>query len=150
MIYAAFGLVVLSSVRAADWNYEDPASWGEDYPECDGESQSPIDIVSDDAQYQEASLEYHLTLTGNEDVSFNGHSLVIDDMDAAFQPYSVFTDSEGASSQWNLAQFHFHWGEDDTSTSNQSLHTHTVHDVQRFVFFWSVYYSFLYCLLSWL
>ena len=45
------GLLSLGSVGAAHWGYEEdngPSTWGQDYPECNGMEQSPINIISKD------------------------------------------------------------------------------------------------------
>jgi len=138
MLYTFAGFLALASIISAsdEWSYDDeagtgPSFWSEHYENCDGDNQSPIDIVTDDAEYTEAALEFSLSLAATESMTFNGHSVVLG---ADNEPFTVVTDSNDVSTEWTLAQLHFHWGEDDTAGSEHTfdgshypLEMHLVH-----------------------
>ena len=114
--------VTLSSriaLASTSWNYTDQDAW-EDSPywECDGSSQSPIDIDTSDL-VTNASLT-SLTLT-NFDQSFNGY-FVNTGHSVQFTPDSSLDTAmiENYYGTYELQQFHFHWG---SSNSEGSEHT---------------------------
>ena len=56
------------------------AEWGLNFPDANGESQSPININSREAVYdsllQESQLKFHYVLCRETDICNNGHTVV--------------------------------------------------------------------------
>jgi len=91
------------------WTYEEVASWKEEYPECEGQSQSPLDIdtsklkLSFDGDgsgfYSFANRTNYKALTGRTSHN-NFHSVQVDgDFGTIILPIGVF----------EAKQFHFHF-----------------------------------------
>merc|ERR1712025_4153 len=127
------------------WCYEGdcgPDNWGKHFPDCNGKSQSPIDIVWDGSttspqttplsmsQYDKvrinvlANTEEHNELKSNNRIENgtlknNGHTAQLDVV--------KLSDDVGIISGGNLngsyqiLQLHFHWGSDDTEGSEHTL-----------------------------
>jgi len=128
MASVALFLVVffVRSVISVDWDYSGaggPSHWSTLFPTCGGRYQSPVDIVPGEAP-QGAHLG-PLGFSGYDDVSKpfdyeltnDGHTVQL----------NVLTDSRrmtlsggGLTSQYDLVQFHFHWG---NSSSGGAEHT---------------------------
>lgn len=128
-------LVVLAAVVAAasgaSWTYEEPEKWNEVAAVCDGQRQSPIDIDTFNVHYDEDINDLHFD---NYDtpvdlhINNNGHSFTgfvtlnegpgMPDMNAAHVKSKAFPDPV---SDYQLWQFHFHWGEDDNSGSEHLI-----------------------------
>lgn len=110
---AICGIVIAllaACVRASEWNYDDQDAWDElAGSSCDGQRQSPINIRT--KKLKEGSvLGLKSLLMTNWDVATsgtwgnNGHTLVYTPDD------SVATSTQTHLGQYNLLQFHFHWG----------------------------------------
>jgi len=132
------------------WCYEGDCGaefWGDHFPACNGESQSPIDIVTGPApvpppaplnfgNYDKIRME-QLSLTNQvenyggivdgkgtrlEDGTFknNGHTAQLDVI--ATLPGDVGVLSGGhLEGDYQILQLHFHWGADDTKGSEHTL-----------------------------
>ncbi|KNC80514.1 hypothetical protein SARC_07120 [Sphaeroforma arctica JP610] len=107
---------------AAEFTYENQTAWSDISPTCGiGARQSPIDIVTADAVYNEVARDFVYT---NPSLVFgmitnNGHTIqyTLNDASAA-NTYAegVLSDSD---STFSLKQLHFHWG---ITVSNGSEH----------------------------
>eukprot|EP00092_Neocalanus_flemingeri_P015906 GFUD01017223.1.p1 GENE.GFUD01017223.1~~GFUD01017223.1.p1 ORF type:complete len:367 (-),score=92.28 GFUD01017223.1:416-1516(-) len=127
------------------WCYEGacgPDHWGEEYPACDGMSQSPINIVTGSAaqssadpitfgnydqirmrqlgntgEHYGAVKESRLT---NGSIKNNGHTAQLDVI--ATLPGDVGVLSGGPlDGDYQILQLHFHWGSNDTQGSEHTL-----------------------------
>merc|ERR1712179_374198 len=110
------GIVVL---HAAGWSYagsKGPSNWYKDYAECGEKKQSPINLPS------ECDLEYNKDLgpfvfsgfldkTPINTLKNNGHAVQVD------VGGHLTVTGGGLSGTHKVAQFHFHWGEDDSRGS---------------------------------
>ncbi|XP_055957680.1 putative carbonic anhydrase 3 [Patella vulgata] len=99
-----------------------PSNWAQAYSTCGENSQSPINIKISDTTLQ-ASLG-NMTMTGYDTpvaltIKNNGHTAQVD------VTGNQYISNGGLSEQYKLAQFHFHWGSDDTKGSEHQLNSRT-------------------------
>ncbi|TRY71618.1 hypothetical protein TCAL_11468 [Tigriopus californicus] len=119
LIFALVQVVFGSDM--APWNYDDTMKWGDDYPFCDGNEQSPIDIK--DAMEKEFdnllsfSTNYMTCITGT--LFNNGHTVQFN-VDESEPSRLIFQGPLG-SQPYKLLQFHLHWGSDSTKGSEHTL-----------------------------
>ena len=116
------GLLSLGSVCAAHWGYEEdngPSTWGQDYPECNGMEQSPINIISKDtASVANAlAIEYK---ADSQNIINNGHSVQVN-----FAKNNTIT---YGGQEYALVQLHFHTPSENTiDGKSYPLEMHLVH-----------------------
>jgi len=118
------------------WSYEGnsgPAYWGDLFPECNGLSQSPIDISTDNISpiSEPSPLTFSNYNEGNKDLKNKGTSVVLDFEDDADVGILSGGPLEG---DYKIRQLHFHWGKDDSRGSEHTvdsrefpLELHVVH-----------------------
>ncbi|XP_075242259.1 uncharacterized protein LOC142337076 [Convolutriloba macropyga] len=111
---------------AADWTYDDQAAWGDLAPDCNGERQSPIDIVTGNTQH-DANLDngFHFSKAFGENVANlkyrnNGHTLQMDDTNFGASTLTL-TGGDLPLSDYTFWQFHYHWGSADQPGSEHTL-----------------------------
>ncbi|KAI5620606.1 carbonic anhydrase [Silurus asotus] len=97
-----------------------PDTWHEKFPIANGPRQSPIDIVTADAQYDPElrPLTLHYDPSVSLDIINNGHSVQVtfaDDEDASTLTGGPITGT------YRLKQFHFHWGSSDNKGSEHTV-----------------------------
>jgi carbonic anhydrase len=133
-------LLLLSTVAsyAAEWDYVDPSSWAQDFPLCGGSRQSPIDIITsdlvEDKDLPELKTKYCKHKKGTLEIVNNGHTLQVNFPDLG-EKCDIL--SRG-NKDYKLAQFHLHWGGEDSEGSEHTVdgksypaELHAVHyDVQ--------------------
>merc|ERR1712106_620224 len=132
--------------HAFHWCYEGkcgPSHWADEFPVCNGTSQSPIDIVTGPTPKPEATplkfenydkiridqlsnSEEHIIQDGKGDrlengtVKNNGHTAQLDVI--ATLPGDVGVLSGGPlNGSYQILQLHSHWGADDTKGSEHTL-----------------------------
>nr|XP_042909672.1 carbonic anhydrase 2 [Parasteatoda tepidariorum] len=110
--------------KSEQWSYNahlknGPEYWGETFPACYGRKQSPIDIVTADVVKDENLERLQLT---NYDKPLtraiyenNGHSIKVTPKDDVVR--SVLVNGE----KFQLAQFHFHWGDNYYTGSEHTV-----------------------------
>lgn len=105
------------------WNYASfgPSKWYNQYKECGGSRQSPIDI--DTARVMSGSFPPFRFV--NYDVVFdnmtifnNGHTVQVNVNDSNNQPYIY---GGGLTANYELIQFHFHWSFNDKEGSENTI-----------------------------
>nr|XP_006817936.1 PREDICTED: carbonic anhydrase 12-like [Saccoglossus kowalevskii] len=109
---------------ATDWGYDDdngPSVWATtlNYTTCGSESQSPVDIVIADCEYDDLGT---FTLDGFENeydgqeisMENNGHTVLIH-LDGDY-----FVSGAGLS-EYKAHYFHFHWGSDNSQGSEHEI-----------------------------
>jgi len=130
------------------WCYEGacgPAHWGDEFPACNGQSQSPIDIVTGPTpvaeptplsfgnydkiridQLSNSEEHYHYPGAPEQErledgtIKNNGHTAQLDVI--ATLPGDVGILSGGhLAGEYQILQLHFHWGADDTKGSEHTL-----------------------------
>ena len=120
-------LVVLLGIGCAPhWDYKntDWASLSEKWAACDGKSQSPIDITSEEAapaKLDSNSLTFHYAAAnGTAKIKNNGHTIQVD-----FPAGSTVTI---AGTTYELLQFHFHnQSEHTVNKAHHGMEMHLVH-----------------------
>jgi len=140
MLAAFTVLLVVQLVSAQEWEYEEtspsgPTNWYKDYPDCAGERQSPVDIVTADVQ----------TDTTLGDLVFNGYNQAISGITLVNVGHSVqvklpttgsrpYLSGGGLPSEFTLEQIHFHWSQENDKGSehtvdgeSQDIEMHLVH-----------------------
>lgn len=83
-------LLLLSkdTLASTGWGYDDMAAWSDDYSMCDNEDESPIDIITDDAIYNDdicsAQFDWDVDYTQQTfKISNNGHSIVLQPVESS-------------------------------------------------------------------
>lgn len=116
---------------ATSWSYNNTSAWGNDFPICNGQRQSPIDIVTNSAVFDDnlpvvdRNIFYQPPTTMS--VSNNGHSITVG-FDAG--AYTI-NDLKLLPFPAKAAQYHMHWGTAN-STSFTPGSEHTVDGKQYF------------------
>ncbi|XP_041051499.1 carbonic anhydrase 14 isoform X1 [Carcharodon carcharias] len=100
------------------WTYEDQ-DWSKDYELCNGNSQSPINIDTDETilnkKLPSITLEgYNLSETEQLDLSNDGHTVKLSLPDS-------MSISHGFTQKYLATQLHFHWGSGATSGSEHTV-----------------------------
>jgi len=121
MIFQAiFPLVLFKLSSAAEWNYAQYASdWYEDFPTCNGSSQSPINIDHEtlvQADYSDFSFSVGYKIVQEGTLENNGHTLQF----AVDESYAASISGGPLMERYILNQFHLHWG---SQTGQGSEHT---------------------------
>lgn len=107
---------------ASTWSYhgdDGPSHWEDTFEDCGSDSQSPIDIISKDAEYSSGLTDFifsgwdadNLTM----ELSNNGHTAVVG------VTGDVSTRGGALPDTYNLVQFHFHWGDVNTEGSEHEV-----------------------------
>ena len=113
ILLLGFAATLPSAEATYSWTYSDQDAWESVSAwDCDGTSQSPIDIDTGDLNTTNSLIDLSLT---NFDQSFSGnfsntgHSV-------QFTPYSDLDTAviENHLGTYELQQFHFHWGSEHT------------------------------------
>lgn len=104
------------------WGYgssNGPEQWRQGFPIADGDRQSPIDIVTTSAEYDQTLTSVVLTpkydLEPELEIVNTGHSLC-----AKIQKVSELTGGP-LQNTYRLEQFHFHWGQTDSRGSEHTI-----------------------------
>uniref|UniRef100_A0A8C5QML1 Carbonic anhydrase n=1 Tax=Leptobrachium leishanense TaxID=445787 RepID=A0A8C5QML1_9ANUR len=105
------------------WGYEDhngPEMWHEWFPNANGDRQSPINIITQDATYDPSLLHLQVDYDAySARVIINsGHTFTVDFDD--LEDKSVISGGP-LSDKYRLRQFHFHWGESDDHGSEHKV-----------------------------
>lgn len=126
---ARFVVVFLSAIAVAnaasgDYAYTGPkndTAWPTLFGNyCNGSSQSPINIVTDDATEEDDGDRFDLTigsLTGNGTIANTGHTF-------KFTPPAnagITVKKGGLPGDFTLLQLHFHWGDSSTKGSEHTV-----------------------------
>jgi len=126
-VYLGLAVLLLSatSAVAGHWGYfgqdgidYDPAHWGHVNENCDGTSQSPIDIVTAETVKGDAHIDFEYAsklVSANN----NGHAVSV-----APQSRAIYVDGK----KYTLAQFHFHTlSEHTVNGQHYEMEMHLVH-----------------------
>ena len=109
-----------STGASYSWNYSDQDAWESvSVWDCDGTSQSPIDIDTDDLNTNNSLIDLSLT---NFDQSFSGN-FTNTGHTVQFTPDSNLDTAviENHLGTYELQQFHFHWGSTSTQGSEHTV-----------------------------
>ncbi|KAI3384866.1 hypothetical protein SNEBB_009714 [Seison nebaliae] len=111
---------ILHLSLSAEYGYESntptgPDNWAEIDAQCGGTSQSPIDIITANTEYDENLGEFNFDgyqgATGNWEVVNNGHTYKL-------TPETDFILSGGGlTGEYKFEQMHFHWAEGEGTGS---------------------------------
>jgi len=119
-------LVLTSDVRGegAHWTYYGVEQWAEQYNQCEGKKQSPINFDSATVMatnFQPLYMGNYDTAEKAMTLTNNGHTVLLS-WPKNHAEYGVpYVKDGGLSSVFNLAQLHFHWGSDSTQGSEHTL-----------------------------
>ncbi|KAL8559398.1 hypothetical protein ACOMHN_045195 [Nucella lapillus] len=114
------------------------ADWGLYFPEATGSRQSPVDLVSCDAQYEEllanTPLQFNYATSRETDILNNGYTLVIFPRAKQVDPQvahrfdhspSHTTSVSGGplpqGMEYELAEIRFHWGRENSRGSEHTV-----------------------------
>jgi carbonic anhydrase len=93
------------------------------FQSCDGEFQSPIDIISNNAVYDESLRPFNFSNL-NEIIRWNttnnGHTVLFYPLDYP-DPDEISFNNYGVKETISLVQFHFHWGQNDYQGSEHYI-----------------------------
>ncbi|XP_014300098.1 carbonic anhydrase 2-like [Microplitis demolitor] len=130
-----FLFFLIGSIAA--WDYKDVESWKDEFPQCGGKQQSPINLdqidLFDDVAEELNLQSYHIKPVKMA-LSNNGHTLELKpEWDDAFGPPTITV--QGI--EYQLQSLHFHWG---LSNDNGSEHIF-VHDLRTSLEMHIVHYN---------
>lgn len=120
-----FMLIIAGCVQCNDWDYHErgPDVWSEMYPECAGQSQSPINILTACTIYKDFppfSLSANFNSTLNFTLTNTGNTIT-----GALNPDHNSAPMElvggGLDGKFQFFNFHFHWGENHKSGSEHQV-----------------------------
>ncbi|KAF4081884.1 hypothetical protein AMELA_G00145530 [Ameiurus melas] len=108
-----------SSSHSDHWGYRDQRSWQSAFADCNGKSQSPIDIVTRDVSYDPSLPDikvqgYDLSDQRELTLKNNGHTLQL-------QLPNTMRIVEGFDQIYLAAQLHFHWGNTEVPGSEHTI-----------------------------
>merc|ERR1719222_179712 len=127
-------------LHQGEWDYRShknknllgPAEWNKQYPDCNGENnQSPVDLVTSSMEVVDKTTVDSIRIVGYDEKGLrkgrwrlqnNGHSAEVELLDRQLFKGMYMTGGplKKDKGNYNLLQFHFHWG----NTSQQgSEHT---------------------------
>lgn len=108
---------------AAVWGYGDsdgPSTWGNHFPEAKGSCQSPINIVTSQAEYDPKLNEKPLKMSYSPETDIcicnTGASVKID-----CGKDSILTGGPLGDNVYKLIQFHLHWGSSDDKGAEHTI-----------------------------
>ncbi|XP_057325625.1 carbonic anhydrase 6-like isoform X2 [Microplitis mediator] len=114
--------IILVSLRmlviSAEYSYKDPDTWKEQYPQCGGTEQSPIDVTDYDMRKNFAdsayriNLEHYKTVPAKMTMKNNGHSC---------ETKIPHVSGGTLEAVYDLHSLEFHWGPDSNSGSEHTL-----------------------------
>ncbi|CAF4806425.1 unnamed protein product [Rotaria sp. Silwood1] len=113
------------SVSGTQWNYGDlgPDIWSEHYPSCDGQSQSPINILTACTVYKDFK-PFTFISTHDEKHYFtlknNGHT-IIGTINNEYKQSPIQLTGGGLNGTFEFVNFHLHWGENYKSGSEHQI-----------------------------
>uniref|UniRef100_A0A0C9RHK0 CA2_1 protein n=1 Tax=Fopius arisanus TaxID=64838 RepID=A0A0C9RHK0_9HYME len=124
--------------QSQDFSYRDPTTWGRQYPMCNGNNQSPVDLPwrrSESVILQPGVLRLnnYRNVPNSMRATNNGHTIEIHPVwrNNAYRPY---LSGGPLRSQYVVEQFHFHWGQNNNVGSEHtfrggrsSMELHIVH-----------------------
>ncbi|KFO91615.1 Carbonic anhydrase 9, partial [Buceros rhinoceros silvestris] len=104
------------------WSYEDQEHWSEDYPDCGGIMQSPINIDVAKSIFSPQLRPIQLSgysLPANEKLKLrnNGHTVLLE------LPESLAI-TGGYAQQYRAVQLHLHWGSPSGPGSEHTVNRH--------------------------
>ncbi|KAH8366101.1 hypothetical protein KR093_009022, partial [Drosophila rubida] len=114
-------------VCGQDFGYggqDGPDHWGDEYKRCSGKFQSPINIDEHNVQMRDyPDLEYYNFDTTPETVTLtnNGHTVLVKMTFASGKEPRVRGGPLERKAYYQFEQFHFHWGENDTVGSEDTI-----------------------------
>lgn len=112
------------NVLATEFSYKDVERWAQDFKECGGNSQSPIDIrltdiVKDDtAQAIKFSRSFNRVVHGR--ISNNGHSAQLE-LSEEQRKDMIISCGPFGTDKYRFLQLHFHWGANDSIGSEHTF-----------------------------
>ncbi|XP_015120062.1 carbonic anhydrase 1 [Diachasma alloeum] len=126
MLLKIFSTALLCGIaNSQGFSYQDPTTWGLQYPTCNGNNQSPVDIpwgFGDSVIVQPGELQWNNygNIPDSMRIVNNGHTVQINPtwLNASDRPYLIGGPLQG---QYILEQFHFHWGQNDSVGSEHTF-----------------------------
>ncbi|KAM4699393.1 carbonic anhydrase 4 [Discoglossus pictus] len=119
---------VPASTEGADWCYEievckhnctGPRKWMNNYHDCGGSNQSPINIVTKNAEHDSSLKEFDFKgydTASSGSFSNNGHSALL-----TLNGVTNTISSGGLKGTFTAIQLHFHWGADGIDGSEHHI-----------------------------
>lgn len=138
-ISLAICLAILNSVKSegsGSWYSVNPSDWNQVYPACNGDSQSPINIITDDTVYDQ-SLDDFVFHNYNRQIQWNAtfnsysgitlmnfllqytviyitHIIILVEFVPIYatskQSVKIAVSGSNLEEKFFLTNFHFHWG----------------------------------------
>ena len=103
-------------------NLSGVTTWATRYPNfCNGTRQSPVDIVNTIPNKNLGNIKFDNYMQNNVAVTVtnNGHTYVTSSI-SNYNPVPLISGG-GLPGTYQLAQFHFHWGDDSTKGSEHTV-----------------------------
>ncbi|XP_015126976.1 carbonic anhydrase 1 [Diachasma alloeum] len=121
-----FSLLLLFGItKSQDFSYRNPATWGRQYPMCNGNNQSPVDIpwrYGESVIVRPGELRWnnYRNVPNSMRITNTGHTIEIRPTwtNNAYRPYLSGGPLRG---QYVIEQFHFHWGQSNNVGSEHTF-----------------------------
>lgn len=144
--FVVFLLVALAYVSAEDeephWHHSSQDSWGEEYPDCNGKEQSPINLINaNETKASPISFNGYATkFKGNDLILINnGHTAQLSYENIPNEGKPSISGGILGEETYILEQIHFHWGGGNRRGSEHTidykayeLEAHLVHRNSKF------------------
>ncbi|KAJ6221598.1 hypothetical protein RDWZM_000143 [Blomia tropicalis] len=110
-------------VNGSDWIYEEQTEWGNTFPECGGNQQSPISMTTDEtvlnANYNIRLINYDNAIK-DFDVMNTGHSIQFT-YKGNISKVPIVSGTVVDGQNYSLHQIHFHWGQTNGKGSEHRI-----------------------------
>lgn len=114
MQFQSFILLALFIPNGFAWEHSDQDNWGEEYPQCDGERQSPIDILTNIVTTRGSPIKfvnYDNNIAGKDlSITNNGHTVSISFAKIKESQLPTIKGGILGNDSYILQELHFHWG----------------------------------------
>lgn len=134
-------LCALLLVEANAWSYDDPSSWGKEYPYCNGLQQSPVNIDFNKVVRMRMPAFKIRDIKGQYMAKNNGHSVAITPIQTTNSIPNMPKITIGHG-HYEIKEIHFHWGLNDTLGSEHTISNHRYPMEMHVVTFNTIYEDF--------
>lgn len=116
-VLITLALTCFVCVHSATWSYDDPNKWGDNFADCKGNRQSPVDINPTTAMFNDGLVKFVLNGFDSKmqyNITNNGHTIQLNPF-----KHTMTASGGGLPTTYKVVQFHFHWSDSDTKKGSE-------------------------------